>query len=87
MSIQSIEPQISQGIVKTTGVSGGVACIAHTRIPVWTLENYRRLGWMESAILENFPSLSAVDLVNARAYADAHQEELDQSIHANEEAW
>jgi uncharacterized protein (DUF433 family) len=87
VSIQSIEPQISRGIEKTAGVSGGVACIARTRIPVWTLENYRRLGWTEAAILENFPSLNAVDLVNAWAYADMHQEEVDQPIHANEEAW
>jgi len=68
------------GIEKTAGVSGGEACIVRTRIPVWTLENYRRLGWMESAILENFPSLRAVDLVNAWAYADAHVEEIDKAI-------
>ena len=43
------------GIEKTDGVSGGEACIVRTRIPVWTLENYRRLGWTEAAILENFP--------------------------------
>jgi len=71
------------GIEKTAGVSGGEACIVRTRIPVWTLENYRRLGWMESAILENFPSLRAVDLVNAWAYADAHVEEIDKAINAN----
>jgi hypothetical protein len=35
------------------------APLVRTRIPVWTLENYRRLGWAEVAILENFPSLRA----------------------------
>lgn len=74
------------GIEKTTGVSGGEACIVRTRIPVWTLENYRRLGWTEVAVLENFPSLRAADLVNAWAYADAHAEEMDKSIRANEAA-
>jgi uncharacterized protein (DUF433 family) len=53
---------------------------------VWTLENYRRLGWTEAAILENFPSLRAVDLVNAWAYADAHVEELDKVIRTNQES-
>lgn len=72
------------GIEKTAGVSGGEACIVRTRIPVWTLENYRRLGWSEAAILENFPSLRAVDLVNAWAYVDAHVEELDVVIQANQ---
>jgi uncharacterized protein (DUF433 family) len=74
------------GIEKTAGVSGGEACIVRTRIPVWALENYRRLGWTEAAILENFPSLRAVDLVNAWAYADAHVDEMDEAIRANEEA-
>ncbi len=74
------------GIEKTAGVSGGEACIVRTRIPVWTLDNYRRLGWTEAAILENFPSLRAADLVNAWAYVDAHTEEIEQTIHANEGA-
>ena len=74
------------GIENTDGISGGEACIVRTRIPVWTLENYRRLGWMESVILENFPSLRAVDLVNAWAYADAHTEEMDKVIRANQGA-
>jgi len=74
------------GIEKTAGVSGGEACIVRTRIPVWTLENYRRLKWTEATILENFPSLRAMDLVNAWAYADAHAEEVDKAIRANEEA-
>lgn len=74
------------GIEKTAGISGGEACIVRTRIPVWTLENFRRLGWSEAAILENYPSLRAADLVNAWAYADAHAEEIDEAIQANEEA-
>lgn len=74
------------GIEKTPGVSGGEACVVRTRIPVWTLENYRRLGWTEAAILENFPSLRAADLVNAWAYADGHPDEMDATIQANEAA-
>ena len=74
------------GIEKTPGVAGGDACIVRTRIPVWTLENYRRLGWGEARILDNYPSLRAADLVNAWAYVDAHREEIDQAIRDNEEA-
>ena len=39
------------GIEKTPGVCGGAACIVRTRIPVWVLENYRRLvaGWVGEA--------------------------------------
>lgn len=74
------------GIEKTPGVVGGDACIVRTRIPVWALENYRRLGWNEAAILENFPALRAADLVNAWAYVDAHRDEIDRTIRAHEEA-
>jgi uncharacterized protein (DUF433 family) len=74
------------GIEMTPGVAGGDACIVRTRIPVWTLESYRRLGWTEAQILDNYPSLGAVDLVNAWAYADAHGEEIEQAIRENEEA-
>jgi uncharacterized protein (DUF433 family) len=74
------------GIEKLPEVAGGDACIVRTRIPVWLLENYRRLGWSEATILENYPSLRAADLVNAWAYVDTHQEEIDLSIQENEEA-
>ncbi len=57
-----------------------------TRIPVWTLEGYRRLGWSEAEILENFPTLRASDLAQAWAYVSAHRSEIDQAILANEEA-
>ena len=62
------------------GVMGGDACIVRTRIPVWLLESYRRLGWSEARILESFPALRADDLVNAWAYRNAHGEEIDQAI-------
>lgn len=74
------------GVEKTPGVAGGDARIVRTRIPVWTLINYRRLGWSESQILDNFPSLRAIDLVNAWSYADAHTQEIDQAILENETA-
>jgi uncharacterized protein (DUF433 family) len=74
------------GIEKTPGVVGGEARITRTRIPVWVLENYRRLGWRESQILENYPTLRAVDLVNAWAYVNAHQSEIDTAILENEAA-
>ena len=71
------------GIEKTAGVVGGEARIVRTRIPVWMLENYRRLGWSEARILDNYPTLCAVDLVSAWAYVDAHREEIERAIHEN----
>ncbi|MFN8489198.1 MAG: DUF433 domain-containing protein [Caldilineaceae bacterium] len=78
--------QVWLGIEKTPGVVGGDACIANTRIPVWALEGYRRLGWHEAQILENFPTLRAADLVHAWSYVDAHQTEIEQALLEQEEA-
>ena len=75
----------SRGISKTPGVVGGDACIAKTRIPVWSLVNYRRIGASDAQILEAFPHLSAADLVNAWAYAEAYPEEIEQAISENDE--
>ena len=74
------------GIEKTPGVVGGEARLARTRIPVWTLVNYRRLGVSEAKLLDNYPTLTASDLVHAWAYADAHKDEIDQAIQENESA-
>ena len=73
-------------IDKNPGVSGGDAVIVSTRIPVWALEGYRRLGWSETELLENFPTLGASDLTQAWAYVATHRAEIELALHANEEA-
>jgi uncharacterized protein (DUF433 family) len=72
------------GVEKTPGICGGSARIARTRIPVWTLEQYRRLGMAEAEMLRVYPTLRAEDLANAWAYARAHRAEIDEDIRQNE---
>ena len=74
-----------KGIEKTPGVCGGDACIANTRIPVWVLVNARRLGTSEAELLYDYPTLSATDLANAWAYAEAYPDEIAIAISRNEE--
>ena len=74
------------GIESQAKVSGGEPRIVHTRIPVWILEQARRLGTSESDILRCYPTLNAEDLTNAWAYVRAHQKEIERQIHENEEA-
>ncbi len=75
-----------QGIEKTPGVCGGRACIAGTRIPVWVMIEARRIGYSEADLLENYPTISAADLANTWAYADAYPDEIELAIRENEEA-
>jgi uncharacterized protein (DUF433 family) len=74
------------GIDSNPGVCGGEACIVRTRIPVWLLEQARRLGTTEQELLAGYPSLRAEDLVNAWHYARAHPAEIEAQIQENEAA-
>lgn len=79
-------PVRTEGIESQPEVSGGDACIAGTRIPVWSLVQYRRLGATDSDLLQWYPSLRGEDLVHAWAYYEAHPGEIDKRIEENEAA-
>jgi uncharacterized protein (DUF433 family) len=74
------------GIDTIPDVCGGEATIVRTRIPVWVLEQARRLGMSEAGLLEAYPTLHAEDLAHAWAYVRAHREEIERLIHENESA-
>lgn len=74
-----------QGIERTANVCGGDARIAKTRIPVWVLVQARNLGVGDRELLQDYPTLSANDLLNAWAYAASHEAEIDQAIRENDE--
>jgi uncharacterized protein (DUF433 family) len=74
------------GIDSDPRVCGGAACIVRTRIPVWLLEQARRLGSTEADLLRAYPTLRAVDLANAWAFVRSCREEIDRQIEENEAA-
>jgi uncharacterized protein (DUF433 family) len=53
------------GIESHPGICGGVPCVVRTRIPVWVLEQSRRLGISEADLLRSYPTLRSEDLANA----------------------
>jgi uncharacterized protein (DUF433 family) len=84
--LQSGLNQPASGIQKTPGVMGGDACIRQTRIPVWLLVSLRQQGASESYILEDYPTLTAADLVNAWYYAEHHTGEVQTALDRQEAA-
>lgn len=76
----------SPGIDSNPCVCGGEPCIIRTRIPVWVLEQARRLGVSEADLLRGYPTLRAEDLANAWAFVRIHRDEIDEQIRGNEAA-
>jgi uncharacterized protein (DUF433 family) len=72
------------GIESNPGVVGGASCVVRTRIPVWLLEQARRLGTSEAELLSAYPTLRAEDLANAWAYVRSHRDEIERQIAENE---
>ncbi len=83
-SVASEMTDVFPGIESTPGVSGGDPCIVRTRIPVWVLEQSRRLGMSEIDLLRNYPTLRAQDLANAWSYVLAHRDEIDRQVREHE---
>ncbi len=72
------------GVENLPNVCGGEPCIVRTRIPVWLLEQARRLGTSEAELLQAYPTLHAQDLANAWNYVRFHAEEINRQIRENE---
>ena len=74
------------GIESTPDIVGGVPRIVRTRIPVWVLEQARRLGASEADLLRAYPTLQAEDLTHAWTYVRAHRAEINKQIETNDNA-
>lgn len=72
------------GIESNPEISSGDPCIVRTRIPVWLLVNARKLGSSEADLLRAYPALRTEDLTNARAYYQAHRDEIETQIAEHE---
>ena len=75
----------TRGIERRRDRQGGDACLAGTRVPVWVLENCRRLEMSDADILRAYPSLTAADLEAAWDYAAANRDGIDRAVRENEE--
>lgn len=82
--VRDISGDSFPGIEKTVGIVGGNARIIRTRIPVWSIILFKKLGASDADILNNYPSLNAEDLINAAIYYRNNKEEIDTAIAENE---
>lgn len=73
-------------VSKASDVMGGDACLANTRVPIWSLVEYKRQGLSDTRILEIFPILTPADLNTAWEYYAAYSREVDAEQRRHEEA-
>ena len=73
-------------IQKTPNVVGGDACIRRTRIAVWMVVGYRKLGLTDDQLLEAYPGLNRADLQVAWEYYAANRDEIETALRENDEA-
>lgn len=78
--------RLPPGIVATPGVCGGDPRVDGTRIPIWALEQSRRLGSSAEQLVAEYPALTLADVFRAWAFAAEHRELMDNQIHQNEVA-
>ena len=81
----SPSPPAASWVEKTPGVCGGDVCIRNTRIPVWVLVDYRRLGVDDARLLEFYPTLTQEDLGAAWQYDREHPAEIEEAIRRNQD--
>ena len=70
-------------IRRREGVLGGAACIRDTRITVWGLVEWRRLGRSDADLLQSIAGLRPGGLDTAWEYAARHLAEIDEAIRRN----
>jgi uncharacterized protein (DUF433 family) len=80
------DPKADSRITKIPNVCGGDACIRGTRVTVWGLVEWRRLGLTEVRILESVHGLTQADLDAAWVYYADHPAEIEEAIRLNAEA-
>jgi uncharacterized protein (DUF433 family) len=79
-----LEQRLNSKLIQATpGVCGGQPRIRNTRITVWTLVSFRKLGADDDELLRNYPSLNKDDLAAAWSYYEQYREECDRVIAAN----
>lgn len=72
------------GIERVPNAGDETAFVVRTRIPVWLLEQMRRLGATDAHLLLAYPTLRAADLANAWAYVQGNESEINEAIATND---
>ena len=80
MKKSKMHPYIS----KQKGVCGGRSVIESTRIPIWSIIKWYKVGMSVEDIIREFPQLTPSQVHDAFSYYYDNQEEVEKDIVENE---
>lgn len=72
-------------VTRKKGVCGSRSIIDGTRIPVWSIIKWYKLGMAIEEIMREFPQLNPSQVHDAFSYYYDHQQEIEGDIAENED--
>jgi len=85
MGVAITKPRTHPYITRKKGVCGGRSIIVGTRIPVWSIMKWYKIGMSVEEILKGFPHLTPAQVYDAFSYYYDNQREIEKDIAENEE--
>jgi uncharacterized protein (DUF433 family) len=85
MSVAAKRQMVHPHITRQGGVAGGRSIITGTRIPVWSLIKWYKLGMSVEEIMREFPQLAPAEVHDAFSYYYDYPDEIEQDIAQNEQ--
>lgn len=85
MEIAVAKPKTHPYITRKKGVCGGRSIIIGTRIPVWSIIKWYKVGMSIEEILKGFPHLTPAQVYDAFSYYYDNKKEIEHDIVENEE--
>jgi type III restriction enzyme len=85
MGIVATESKIETHISKQPGICGGRSVILGTRMPVWSIIKWYKLGMSVEDIIREFPQLTPSQVHAAFSYYYDNQAEVEKDIIENED--
>jgi len=85
MKLSDMESKIHPYIINKEGVCGGRSIIEGTRVAVWSIIKWYKIGMSIEEIIAGFPHLTPAQVYDAFSYYYDNQEEIEKDIEENED--
>ena len=84
MNIAARKQAVHPHITRRKNICGGRSVIAGTRIPVWSLIKWYKMGMTLEDIIREFPQLTPAQVHNAFSYYYDNMDEVERDVAENE---